>query len=260
MVDAFFVAEGDGRFISTEWTIGPWSRDSQHAGPPAALLGRAMDRVVGRDDAQMVRGTFEILRPVPVAPLRVTAEVVRPGRSVILARASLSDDQGVVMRSQGWWMRIADLNLPRDVQAEPPPAGPEAGTDVDLFVDADVSYFKAMEWRFVRGSFVEPGPATAWGRMRVALVEGEEIAPLSRVLVFADSGNGISASVDFSKWVFINPDLTVYLHRIPEGEWICLDAAMTVEPTGIGLASSVLSDETGVIGRGLQSLFLGPRR
>lgn len=95
--------------------------------------------------------------------------------------------------------------------------------------------------------------------MRVALVQGEEVAPLSRVFALADSGNGISATVDFSKWVFINPDLTVYLHRMPVGEWVCLDAATTIEPTGIGLATSTLSDATGVIGRGLQSLFVGPR-
>ena len=51
----------------------------------------------------------------------------------------------------------------------------------------------------------------------------------------ADSGNGISATVDFSRWVFINPDLSVYLHRLPEGEWVCLDAQTTIEPSGIGL-------------------------
>lgn len=123
----------------------------------------------------------------------------------------------------------------------------------------EASYLRAMEWRFVRGSWLEPGPATTWARMRVSLVEGEEVSPLSRVLALADSGNGISAAIDFSRWVFINPDLSVYLHRLPEGEWVCLDAETTVEPAGIGLATSVISDQSGVIGRGMQSLFIGPR-
>lgn len=259
MPDAFYVPDGPDRFISTDWTIGPWSRESQHAGPPAALLGRAIERAVGRDDVHVVRTTFEILRPVPVAPLHVTAEVVRPGRSVVLSEASLSDDDGVIMLARAWSIRTADLDLERIVHGSTPPAGPEAGVDVEMFVDDETHYLSAMEWRFVRGSFIEPGPSTAWARMRVALVEGEEISPLSRVLALADSGNGISASIDFSKWVFINPDLSVYLHRLPEGEWVCLDAETTVQPTGIGLATSVLSDESSVIGRGLQSLFLGPR-
>jgi hypothetical protein len=259
MPDAFFVPEGEDRFISTDWTIGPWSRDSQHAGPPSALLGRAMERAGGRDDVQMVRATFEILRPIPVAPLTVQAEVVRPGRSVLLTTASLSDEDGVVMQARGWSIRTADLELERIVQGTPPPAGPEVGSEAEFFVSEDVHYLTAMEWRFVRGSFIEPGPSTAWARMRVSLVEGEAVRPLSRVLVLADSGNGISATIDFSRWVFVNPDLTVYLHRLPEGEWVCLDAETTVEPTGIGLATSVLSDVSGVIGRGMQSLFIGPR-
>lgn len=259
MPDAFYVPDGEHRFISTDWTIGPWSRASQHAGPPAALLGRAMLQAVGRDDVQMVRTTFEILRPVPVVPLSLRAEVVRPGRSVILATASLGDDEGVVMQASGWAIRSAPLGLERVVHATPPPEGPEAGEEAELFVSDDVNYLRAMEWRFVKGAFMEPGPATAWARMRIPLVEGEDTSALSRVLILADSGNGISASLDFSRWVYINPDLTVYLHRYPEGEWVCLDAATTIEPHGIGLASSVLSDREGVIGRGIQALFLGPR-
>ena len=66
---------------------------------PAALLGRAVEQVGTGSGFQVARITFEILRPVPVAPLQVTAEVLRPGRSVVLSSASLSDDKGVVMGS-----------------------------------------------------------------------------------------------------------------------------------------------------------------
>lgn len=260
MTEAFYVQDAEDRFVSTEWTIGPWSNSSQHAGPPAALLGRAIERVTARDDAHIARATFEILRPVPVSPLLVRAEVVRPGRSVILSSASLSDEKGVVMQATGWSIRTEQLDLERVVQGRNPPAGPREGGPKETFPSEGRGYLSAMEWRFVRGGFVEPGPATAWARMRHPLVAGEDIAPLSRVLALADSGNGISAAIDFAKWVFINPDLTVYLHRLPRGEWVCLDAATTVEPTGVGLAASILSDEEGVIGRGLQSLFLGRRR
>lgn len=259
MGDAFFIQESEDRFVPTEWTIGPWSRDSQHAGPPSALLGRAIERAVDRDDLQVARATFEILRPVPLSPLQVDTHVVRPGRSVVLSSASLSDDKGVVMSVSAWSIRTAELNVDRSVHARPPTGGPQDGQGVDLFPTGERSYLTAMEWRFVAGSFLEPGPATAWARMRYPLVEGEEIEPLSRVLALADSGNGISSALDFGKWMFINPDLSVYLHRLPRGEWICLDAETTTEPTGIGLATSVLSDEHGVIGRGLQSLFIGGR-
>lgn len=259
MTEAFYLPDSDDRVISTAWTIGPWAKDAQHAGPPAALLGHALERVVGRDDMRVARTTFEILRPIPVAPLRVQAEIVRPGKSVVLAAASLGDEDGKVMQALGWLIRVTELEL-RPVQSvDPPTRSPEDGEAGGTFPAGEQSYLQAMEWRFVKGGFLEPGPATAWARMRHPLIDGEDVMPLSRALVLADSGNGISSALDFSKWLFINPDLTVYLHRMPIGEWVCLDASTTVEPNGIGLATSVLSDERGVIGRGLQSLFVDRR-
>ena len=260
MPDAFFVIEDDGRFRATEWTIGPWSRDSQHGGPPAALLGRAIERAVARDDAQVVRATFEILRPIPLTSLEVVAEVGRPGRSVVLTEASLTDADGVIMRARAWSIRTGDVGLPQVLHDAAPPAPPVAGEKSEVFGPDEPNYLHAMEWRFLRGSFVEPGPAIAWARMRLPLVDGEDVTPLTRALVLADSGNGISSMLDFSRWLFINADLTVYLHRLPRGEWVCLDAQTTVQPTGVGLAASILSDEEGAIGRGMQSLLITPRR
>jgi hypothetical protein len=121
------------------------------------------------------------------------------------------------------------------------------------------SYFGAIEWRFAGGAFFDPGPAAAWMRMRVPLVEGEDISPLSRVLVVADSGNGISGVLPLSEYLFINTDLTVHLLRMPVGEWVCLDATTRVEPHGIGLAESLLWDEVGRLGSGSQSLLVAPR-
>jgi hypothetical protein len=78
VADAFFRVEGD-LFVPTELTRGPWGPDAQHAGPPAA---REVERLDGGDDRHVARITFEILRAVPIAPLRVEARIVRPGRSV----------------------------------------------------------------------------------------------------------------------------------------------------------------------------------
>lgn len=260
MSDAFYLDEGDGRFLSSEHTIGPWGSDSQHGGPPAALLGRAIERVSGRDDMQMARVSFEILKPIPIELLTVQAHVVRPGRRVELVEASLSSGTQEVMRARAWRIRTTKLELEPTPAAAPLPPGPEEGHDVEPFqATSDFGYLGAMEWRFVSGSFLQPGPATAWLRMRYPLVGGEEITPLTRVLIAADSGSGISGAIDYGRWFFINPDLTVYLHRLPAGEWVCLDAATTVEASGVGLASSLISDETGPIGRGIQSLFIGPR-
>ena len=94
---AFYLPDAtiSGRFESTELTRGPWDPASQHAGPPAALLARSIQLCAGLapDPGSRLVGriTFEILRPVPIAPLLVTAEVVRPGRRVDLVSASLRE-------------------------------------------------------------------------------------------------------------------------------------------------------------------------
>ena len=75
----------------------------------------------------------------------------------------------------------------------------------------------------------------------------------------ADSGNGVSNVLDFSQHLFINPDLTVHLHRHPVGEWVCIDARTSIDSAGVGMSESAVHDEQGPIGRGVQSLFAAPR-
>jgi hypothetical protein len=256
VIGAFYEQLDDGVFRSTRWTTGPWGPDAQHAGPPSALLGRAIERAAP-ETAHVARVTAEILRPVPIADLRVEARTVRPGRSVALIEASLSAGDDAVVRASAWVIRTTDLDVPAQPTV-PSPAPPDGLPN--LFDErAETDYIAAMEWRFVAGSFFEPGPATAWLRMKLPLVAGEEPSPLQRVLTAADSASGISGALDFSKWVYVNPDLTVHLHRPLDGEWVCLDAVTTPEPSGVGLTAAALYDRRGPIGRSAQSLFVAPR-
>jgi hypothetical protein len=258
---AFYERDGD-LFAPTELTRGPWDPGAQHAGPPAALLGYAIERLPEAAGFQIGRITFEILRSVPIAPVRVEARMVRPGRRVQMFEAELRDGEGeVLMRARAWGLRTAALDLPAEaiVVAEPPPP-PEQGAEANFFPTGEEhGYHSAMEVRFLAGDFVEPGPAVVWLRMRQPLVAGEEPSPLQRTLVVADVGNGVSASLDFRRFLFINVDLTVQLERMPAGEWICVDAVTLPQPSGVGTAESVLSDRQGRIGRGLQTLLISER-
>jgi hypothetical protein len=260
-VEAFYEPNGDNSFIATELTRGPWDPEAQHAGPPAALLGREIELVDGAEEFQVARVTFEILRSVPIGPVRVEAEMVRPGRSVQMIEASLSGEEGELMRARAWRIRSGEIEIPDDVLTTPdPPLGPEQGGKPEFFsTGQNVGYHTAMEWRSVGGSFREPGPATVWMRMGCQLVAGEEPSPLQRTLVAADVGNGISAVLEWSRFLFINVDLSVYLERMPAGEWICVDAVTLPQPNGIGTAESVLSDERGRIGRAAQALLIAER-
>ena len=254
---AFYEPLGDGRFRSTAHTTGPWDARSQHGGPPSALLGRAVEQCAPRDDMQVGRVTVELLGAVPVDEITVSARVLRPGRSVELVEAVLSAGGRDAARAYAWRVkRTVGASVPS--RTAPAPPVPEATPDrsVDGWIEG---YLQAMEWRFAAGHFTEPGPSTVWGRMREELVAGEEPTPLQRVLVVADSGNGVSSELDLNRWHFINPELTVHLHREAVGEWVCLDATTTISDGGLGLATSVLSDTTGPVAVGAQSLLVAPR-
>lgn len=257
MADSFYLPLGGDTWLATEHTAGPWDSRAQHGGPPSALLGRAIQRCAPREDMLVSRFTCEILGAIPVGELAVRAWLARPGRSVEMLEAVAVAGGREVAKARAWRVRrTRSQPVPPRAPAPPPlaataPAPPPAGWGG--------GYLPAVEWRPAHGSFEVPGPATVWARLRYPLVAGEETGPLERLLAVADSGNGISGELDFSRWLFINPELTVHLHREPVGEWICLDAHTTISPGGAGLATTVLSDPGGPVGLGTQSLLISLR-
>jgi hypothetical protein len=257
VADSFYVPLGDGVWRATPRTTGPWDLGSQHGGPPSALLGRAMQRCQPRPDMMITRFTCEILHAIPVGDISVQARLVRPGRSVELLEATASAHGREVARATAW--RICRTGSSPVQPRRPTPPGLPDEPPVLPPADWIDGYISAIEWRRVRGNFGAPGPATLWTRMRYPLVPDEEPTALERVLAVADSGNGASWELDMNRWLFINPELTVHLHREAAGEWICLDAQTAISTGGTGLATSVLSDFDGPVGVGAQSLLVAPR-
>jgi hypothetical protein len=258
MNDPFYLPLGDDRWRATVHTTGPWDARFQHGGPPSALLARAIEQRNPREDMIIARMTVDILGAIPVGELKISSRVLRPGRSVELVEAAMSAGGREVARAQAW--RVLRMTQEIALRQPAPTAPPLAAEDAPLAIDGWVDgYLSAVEWRFVVGAFGHPGPASAWTRLRHPLVPGEQPSPLQRVLAVADSGNGISGELDLTTWHFINPELTVHLHREAVGEWICLDAQTAISHGGVGLATSVLSDIEGPIGVGAQSLLIAQR-
>src|SRR4051812_43046858 len=159
VADAFYVPDDEG-FVSTELTRGPWDDASQHAGPPAALLARELERCGEPDGRRIGRITVEVLAPVPITPLTPTARVLRPGRSVELVEGELAGPDGeALVRARAWRLRPGPVDLPDDLPEHPPPPGPQSGHPTAGFPsDAEVGWHTAMELRCVSGDYMEPGP------------------------------------------------------------------------------------------------------
>jgi hypothetical protein len=256
--EAFFRQLGDDLFQATKWTRGPWDPGYQHGGPPSALVAGRLEAMLS-DEFRVVQVSIEIPRPVPVGKLRLERAVRRDGRRVqILTGRVLNDEGKLVLSAEILALAEAELGL----GAQPPPmdeAPPGAGSLGRFpFFDPQDNYAAAMELRFTRGTFGD-GDVMAWLRMRVALLEGKAPSPVERVMVAADSGNGVSQRLSVREFTFVNPDLTVTLHRHPEGEWIGLGARTDFDECGVGVADTRLYDARGPIGRGVQTLVVRRR-
>lgn len=256
--EAFFRRLGEDLFEATNWTRGPWDPAYQHGGPPSALVTGRLEAML-RDAFRVVRVSIEIPRPVPVGKLRLERAVRRDGSSVRILTGRLLNEEGkLVLSAEVLALAIAEL----DFGADPPPMDedtPDNGRSERFpFFDALDNYAAAMELRFTRGAFGH-GDVMAWLRMRTSLLEGEDPSPLERVMVAADSGNGVSQRLSVRDFTFVNPDLTVTLHRQPEGEWIGLGARTDLDDCGVGVADTRLYDIRGPIGRGVQTLVIRKR-
>jgi hypothetical protein len=257
---SFYVIQGtaeQGRetFRSLPTTAGPWGTESQHGSPPAALMTRAIERLDTGQDRVLGRLTVELLGPVPVGPLAVEASVVRPGRSVELCAATLYDEErGRPVATASAWRFPAGFDGPGGHPA-PPGHSPADGVHHPRPESWSGGYLDVVEWRWTKGASTEPGPGVAWMRPGVDLVAGEQMSPVQRLMACVDSASGISAELDPAEWAFVNTELTVHVLRPPVGEWVCVDAETTLSGGAVGLATSAVYDERGLVARTAQALL-----
>lgn len=257
---AAYTARDAHSFHSSVLTRGPWDPTHQHAGPPIALVCRAVEQVAREHGlTHIARLTANLLRPVPIGDLAVEVMTDYAGRNAAHFSAHLMAGGKDVARFTLLAQRESPVALPDDLAGHPlpmAPLAPEASPPAHFpFAGKAIGYADLVEARLAQGEFWR-GPCAVWFRMRHPLLEGEAPSPYQRVAVAADSGNGISAVLDIERYTFVNSDLTINLLRRPVGEWICLDARTEWGAQGGGLAESALYDVRGLIGRATQSLVV----
>jgi hypothetical protein len=248
---------------SSALTRGPWHPDHQHAGPPIALVCRAIERAAHVHGLTHIsRLTANLFRPVPIGDLTVEVATDYAGRNAGHFSARLIAAGKEVARLTALAQRENDVDLPAGLPGHPlpkAPRGPDESANATFpFASQRVGYADLVETRVAQGQFFS-GPCAIWFRLRHPLVEGALPSVYQRVAVAADSGNGISAILDFRKYLFVNSDLTIHLLRRPHGEWICVDARTHFGPEGCGLAESRLFDVQGLVGVAAQSLSVRAR-
>jgi len=257
-MDAIYRVEGD-RVVTSRNAAGPWDINMQHGSAPAALVVWAAEAIPTPEPMQIARVTIDLMRPVPIAPLRIETEVLRQGRKIQLCAVRLKAGDVVAVGATVLKIKAQALSLPQEVAdvAVEFPAPDQAREELPDFSGSP--FVRGVSMRAARGRFGVPGPGAIWYRVDWPLVEASPVSQAMRAVVAADFCNGTSAALDFRQWTFINADLTVSFARQPLGEWILLDAESWIGPDGAGLAMARLADRRGYFGRAVQSLVIERR-
>jgi hypothetical protein len=237
----------------------------------AGLAARAVEPLLGPGTGvphgrHLARLSVDLLHPVPLAPLSVRADVVRPGRRLQVVDVAVEADGRLVATARAVCIGRGgpddgapdpSVDHPADQPPEPDQFAPVA---LPAAWPLPVFHADAIEARPVTGGFGLPGRGTAWFRLRVPVVAGEPITPVQRVATLSDFASGLSSEVTVHGHTFINADITVSAVRPAVGEWICLMARSHYGEPGSAVALASVWDRHGRIGAIAQSLVIGPAR
>jgi len=104
-----------------------------------------------------------------------------------------------------------------------------------------------LQMRPITGSIGTVGSKRMWLREPRQLVSGIPLSAFLRAATVADLANPFSNAGD-KGLAYINSDLTLYLHRVPQGEWIGMDVVNHHATDGVAIGQVVLYDCNGAIG------------
>ncbi len=251
---AIFIPEGQS-FRATEQAGGPWSPDMLQGSATTALMTREVERLATASNFAVRRLTFDLWRPAGLRAFSVESELLRDGRKAKTMQVRLMDGDIEIGRCTAL-LTAQGNESPGDpfAKATAKDAAPETGSPPPAFAQKWSRYFQNVSVRLIEGALEKPGPAAAWMRLDVPLVQGETNTPLLQAVQAADFSSGVAQIVDMREWTFVNPEISLYFFRAPEDEWILIRSRTQVGANGAGLTMATLSDRQGPFAEVMQAM------
>ena len=144
--------------------------------------------------------------------------MLRDGRKAKTLQVRLMDGEIEIGRCTALLSPPIAASRPRDPfsKATASDPAPETGTPPPPFAQKWSSYFQNVSVRLIEGALEKPGPAAAWMRLDIPLVEGETNTPLVQAVQAADFSSGVAQIVHMREWTFVNPEISLYFFVPPE--------------------------------------------
>lgn len=254
---SYFERLSDRELRPTPATSGAWNPDEVHIAPFIGLLVHEIERDAAarrEDPLAITRLACDIFGAFPVEPVVVECRVVRPGRTIELVEATLTQGERTVLVARAWLQRIGDTGHVAGTH-DAPIRGPETMPVADQG-DWAGGFVKSVEVR--RGEW-QPGRGVFWAHSELDLVAGEPVSDLAYAARLFDLANGMVPRAKPDQVLFPNLDLTLHVFRHPRRGWVGFDTAVSFGPSGHGLTSTALHDADGAFGRLSQTLTVRPR-
>ncbi|MEA2883248.1 MAG: hypothetical protein QOH32_2504 [Bradyrhizobium sp.] len=256
---AIFIPE-QNLFRATEHAGGPWSPDNLQGSATTGLMVREVEQLAVASGFAVRRLTFDLWRPAGLRAFDVQSDLLRDGRKAKTLQVRLMDGATEIGRCTAL-LTAQGSETPVDpftpaAAVDPPP---ESGTPPPASVQQWSRYFQHVSVRLIEGALEKPGPAAAWMRLDVPMVQGEANTPLLQAVQAADFSSGVGQIVDMRQWTFVNPEISLYFFRAPEGEWILIRARTRVGASGAGLTTASLSDRRGAFAEVMQAMTFEKR-
>jgi hypothetical protein len=242
--EPFFTREG-ARLTPSDCSLGPWASGTLHGRVVIGLLAAEIDRRHGDPAYMPARLTVDLYRLPQLAPVEVVTRVVRDGYRIKVIDAELISEGQSAGRASCQLLRRSANPLGRVW------SGPEwdVPSPEELPEPADARGTMGGMWalRNISGAPGEAAQRRVWLREVRALVGGEPLTPFARVAAGVDYASPVTNLSDRGMG-FINCDVTLYLHRLPLGEWIGYEATAHGATDGVAIGHCNLYDQQGRIG------------
>ena len=240
--EPFFRRDGN-LFVPTANARGPWSPNSLHGRVLAGLFARCLEKAYGEEGFLFTRLTIDMFRLPNLEPIEVKTELIRQGNRIRVADAIAWSEGVEIGRARGVSLKHAE-------EPENPVWKPEtwdAPRPEDAGPPRDTLSGMWDTWILPPSAI---GQKRVWLRERHPLVEGEALSPFVRVAGCADYASPL-ANAGRGGLDYVNADITLYLHRLPVGEYIGFEVASHESAEGIAVGDTTVYDTEGAIGRSI---------
>ena len=250
-----FSREGQ-TFLPAAVTRGYWTEDSIDGRAIVSLLGHEIERRHGRDDLVPTRLTVDMHRLARRDAMEIVTTVIRDGARLRLVEARLMIADREYARATCQFLRPAEPP-PGKVWPGIPPWNVPAPDALETLPDNHGR--RLADWRVIAGAMREYGPRQLWIRTTSTIVADEPLTPFTRAAAVADVTSpwvhGSDAGIGY-----INSDITMQLHRLPQGEWVGFETVLQDASHGLAVGSCRLYDEAGSVGLVITTALANTRR